>query len=118
MSVSVPASHPLEFDTHRCSFALERYVDETLLKGAIPAAEQQKQKRTAQARARAGLLEVRFEDLERALGEVRPTGSSATRAELAGKGRGLPARAALGLRGWRRRARLRKLVKGSVAESE
>ena len=55
-----------------------------------------------------GVLEVTFHDLAQAIGEVRPTGDSATRAELASNGRGLVTRASTGWRGWRRRRRLVK----------
>ena len=53
-----------------------------------------------------GVLEVTFDDLLKAIGEVRPTGDAATRAELARSGRGLVSRASTGWRGWRRRRRL------------
>ena len=46
------------------SFALERYADERLLSGLAPGAEVAKGGRDASS----GLLEVRFEDLLRALG--------------------------------------------------
>lgn len=74
------------------SFALERYADERLLSGLAPGVE-------AGARAggaSSGLLEVRCEDLQRALREVNPTGSSPTRR------RGTVAR----LLAWRRERKL------------
>ena len=52
---------------------------------------------------RSGLLEVRYEDLVRALREVSPTGSTTTRAG----GRGVVASVASRIRGWRQERRLR-----------
>ena len=74
------------------SFALERYVDAALLDGwaAGEATLAASRGRFLRASSRAaekrqlgvGLLEVQFEDLVRALHEVAPTGSAASRAEL------------------------------------
>ena len=103
------------------AYALERYVDETLLRGGAPAASAAAAAAAAAAlevdEARRGVLEVRFIDIERALGEVRPTGSAATRAELAtvAGARGLAARATSRLRGWRRMARFRQLTDRAAA---
>ena len=106
------------------SFALERYVEGTLLQGYAPgttgaavAAQQ------AASESRRGLLEVSLEDLIRALREVHPTGSAASRAELrrsGGKGRRVPGVlwAANGVRAWRREKRLRALVKRAAAASK
>ena len=67
---------------------------------------------------RRGLLEVRYKDLVRALRETRPTGSSATRSELAeGSGRGLVASLSLRVRGLRREAQLHKLTERAMAGS-
>ena len=105
------------------SFALERYVEGTLLQGYAPgttgaavAAQQ------AASESRRGLLEVSLEDLIRALREVHPTGSAASRAELrrsGGKGRRVPGVlwAANGVRAWRREKRLRAIVERAAAAS-
>lgn len=84
------------------SFALERYADERLLSGLAPGAEVAKGGRDASS----GLLEVRFEDLLRALREVNPTGSKPT------GGRGVVAR----LRAWRRERKLRAQTERAVSE--
>ena len=69
------------------SFALERYVDAALLGGWVAgeAALAASRGRTAASGGSAspdGLLEVQFDDLVRALCEVNPTGSDASRADL------------------------------------
>ena len=80
------------------SFALERYADERLLSGLAPGVEAGDTTTRGGGRggASSGLLEVRVEDLLRALREVNPTGSSPTR------GKGVVAR----LRAWRRERKL------------
>ena len=104
------------------SFALERYVDERLLSGLSPGAGTASGAAATDAAAadpRSGLLEVRYEDLVRALREVTPTGSATTRAELAGKRKG--AAAALGNRigSLRRERKLLKLTQRAMqAEAE
>ena len=100
------------------SFALERYADERLLSGWAPGAEASSGGgRLPRSDAgeeggeggkggkdpRSGLLEVRYEDLVRALREVNPTGSTTTRVG----GRGAVTSVASRLRGWRRERRLR-----------
>jgi SpoVK/Ycf46/Vps4 family AAA+-type ATPase len=102
------------------SFALERYIESTLLQGYAPGAtgvaiaKRQAQRAAASSAAgkRRGVLEVSLEDLLRALREVHPTGSAASRAEMrrAGGRRNAGAWAAGALRAWRREARLRALV--------
>lgn len=86
------------------SFALQRYVEE----GMMASGEEDRPTGGRQQSSSSGVLEVTFHDLAQAIGEVRPTGDSATRAELASNGRGLVTRASTGWRGWRRRRRLVK----------
>ena len=68
----------------------------------------------AAAAASSGVLEVRYEDLQRALCEVQPTGSAATKAELAGGresgARSLMAASTARVRAWRRERRLGALT--------
>ena len=92
------------------SFALERHVDETLLREARGPGGG-----GGDAGGSRSVLEVRFEDLARALGEVRPAGDAATRADLASSARGLASRAVTGYRGWRRRARLARATEKALA---
>jgi hypothetical protein len=86
------------------SFALERYADERLLSGLAPGAELTSPRPDAGEEGgkdpRSSLLEVRFEDLVRALREVNPTGTRARR-------RGALASLSSRLCGWRRERRLR-----------
>ena len=82
------------------SFALERYADERLLSGLAPGAELTSPRPDAGEDPRSSLLEVRFEDLVRALREVNPTGTRA-------RGRGALASLSSRVRGWRRERRLR-----------
>jgi vesicle-fusing ATPase len=101
------------------SYALERYVDESLLHGDAAesggAGETSRADRDAEA-TRHGMLEVRYDDLVRALREVNPTGSDATRADLASNGRGLVSSLRAKLRAWRCEARLHKLTDRSMRE--
>ena len=104
------------------SYSLERYVEEAMLSGIAPGAavDAKASKRPVSSgrvsSGRRGLLEVRYDDLVRALRETRPTGSSATRSELAeGSGRGLMASLSLRVRGLRREARLHKLTERAMA---
>ena len=81
------------------SFTLERYADERLLSGLAPGAELTSPRPDAGEEGgkdpRSSLLEVRFEDLVRALREVNPTGTRARR-------RGALASLSSRLCGWRR----------------
>ena len=92
------------------SYALERYMEGTLLSGYAPGAPPPSPTSggaTAAGGARRGLLEIQLPDLIRALREVHPTGSGASRAEHTSGGIGAPAWASHRLRAWRREQRLR-----------
>eukprot|EP00316_Scyphosphaera_apsteinii_P011372 CAMPEP_0119306602 /NCGR_PEP_ID=MMETSP1333-20130426/7315_1 /TAXON_ID=418940 /ORGANISM="Scyphosphaera apsteinii, Strain RCC1455" /LENGTH=703 /DNA_ID=CAMNT_0007309939 /DNA_START=95 /DNA_END=2206 /DNA_ORIENTATION=+ len=93
------------------SYALERYVDESML----PATSAGKQPRRVLSQARRARLEVRFDDFLRALSEVRPSGSASTRIELGSGGLGLAARVMSSLRSWRRKSQFRKLTDRAMA---
>ena len=97
------------------SFALERYVDERLLQGFAPGTAVAAA--TAPSSSSSGLLEVRYEDLVRALREVNPTGSAATRAELANNKRGAVAALTGRLRKWRRERKLKRLTDRALAQT-
>ena len=90
-----------------------------MLSGIAPgAALDAKASKRPVSSGRRGLLEVRYKDLVRALRETRPTGSSASRSELAeGSGRGLVASLSLRVRGLRREAQLHKLTERAMAGS-
>jgi len=98
------------------SFALERYVDSALLGGwaAGEAAVAASRRNAAATRQQVGLLEVQFDDLVRALREVSPTGSAASRAELrqSDKARRPPLKPSLIAREWR----LRRLTARAMRE--
>lgn len=100
------------------SFALERYVDDALLKGWAPGAAGASQAAGgADVEDAAGLLEVAYEDIVRALREASPRRAFARKATVVGKQGEAAGGKGRRLRAWVREQRLARLTDKAMAEA-